>query len=237
MNGLRHGWLIASTLLACVLVSGCGDDDGGGGGGVGTSIGPEIGFFGLARADDTLLDPSGMTGNGVPIYTRVAGVTGVASGFALVVEGRPGRSGAAVGVSSYESSLTSFPDLVIQASRDLGNGSALVCDDPITMPGGVPAISPSSYDESTENIAKVNDFACRFVDGAGQPAARQVTSDSCVNFNGDFRYVDSQTTAQYCGFINVPLGFPMGDTTVMVRLRDVLGNLGPAESVIIRVVP
>jgi hypothetical protein len=235
MNGLLRGMLITSMLAFACMVAGCGDDDGGGGGMA--AMGPEITFFGVARADDTLLDPSGMTGDGTPIYTRVAGVTGVASAFTLVIEGKPGTSNAAVGASSYQQDLTSFPDLVVQASRDLGNGSAEVCDDPVLMPGGVPRISPPSYEETAENIAVVNDFACRFVDGAGETVARQNSGDSCVNFNGDFRFVDPQTTTQFCGFINVPLGFPMGDTTVTARLRDVEGHLGPARTVIIRVVP
>lgn len=235
MNDSRHGRLITSTLaLMCILASACGDDDGGGGA---AAIGPQITFFGVIRANDALLDPSGMTRDGVPIYTRVAGATGVASGFRLVIEGTPGHSGAAVGVSSYDPSLTGFPDLVIVTSRNLGNGSAQVCDDPITMPGGVPATSPPSYEETAENIAKVNDFACRFVDGTRQPVARQATIDSCVDFEGDNHFVAPQTTTQYCGFIDFPLGFQMGDTTVTARLRDILGNLGPEESVVIRVVP
>jgi hypothetical protein len=229
--------IIVASIVACTSVAlyGCGDDDGGGNKVV--EIGPLISFFGVTRADDTLLDQSGMTGDGTPIFTRIAGVTGVASGFAIVVEGRPGSSGAAVGISSYQADLSSFPDLVVQASRDLGNGSEFVCDDPMVMPGGVPGKSKADYDETSENIARVNDLACRFVDGAGEPVARQTTADSCVNFNGDFRFVEPQTTAQFCGFINVPLGFPMGDTTISTRLRDVEGNLGPEAKIIIRVVP
>ena len=107
----------------------------------------------------------------------------------------------------------------------------------MTMPGGVPGESPASYDETPDNIARVNDFSCRFVDGAGEPVARQTSSDSCVNFNGDFRFVDPQSTVQYCGFINVPLGFPMGDTTVWVSLTDIEGNLGDEAKIIVRVVP
>ncbi len=236
MKGLLRGIRVASILAcACISFSGCGDDDGGG-----NKIpltGPEISFIGVTRADDSLLDPRGTTGNGTPIFTRVAGVTGVASGFALVVEGHPGTSGAAVGISSYQVDLSSFSDLIVQASHDLGDGSVAVCDDPILMPGGVPGNSSPDYSETPENIARVNDLSCRFVDGAGEPVARQTSADSCVNFNGDFRFVDPQTTTQFCGFINVPLGFPMGDTTVWASLRDVEGNIGPEARMIIRVVP
>lgn len=236
MKGKLRGILVATTLASLfTALAGCGSDDGGGNNN--PAVGPEITFFGVTRADDTLLDESGTTGGGTPIYTRVAGATGVASGFTLVIEGKPGANAVAVGTSSYDPTLVAFPSLVVQASRDLGDGSTEVCDDPIVMPGGVPGKSRMDLDPSPENIARINDFSCRFVDGAGDPIARQVTTDSCVNFNGDFRFVDSQTTTQFCGAINVPLGFPMGDTRVTANLTDVEGNLGPEESIIIRVVP
>lgn len=235
MAGLRNrGFTALAVALAWGLASGCGD---GGGSGGGAAIGPEITFFGVTRADDTLLEPSGMTADGAPIYTRTAGATGVASGFALVVEGAPGASGAPVGVSAYDMSLSGFPDLIIQTSRDLGNGNPQVCEDPVAMPpgGGVPGSPKPSYKETAENIARVNDLACRFVDGEGRPVARQASADSCVNFNGDFRFVMPTSTVQFCGFINVPVGFPPMDTTVTARLRDTQGNLGPERSIVIRV--
>jgi hypothetical protein len=130
-----------------------------------------------------------------------------------------------------------FPDLIVQSSRNLGDGSAAVCDDPIVMPGGVPGEPNVDLEMTPQNIARINDFSCRFVDGAGEPVARQVSNDSCVNFNGDFRFVEPDTTIQFCGFINVPLGFPTGDTRVTANLTDTEGNIGPEASVIIRVVP
>src|SRR5262245_14692836 len=106
MKDLLRGILVASIVAsASASLSGCGNDDGGGGGGV-TATGPVISFFGVTRADDTLLDASGTTGDGTPIFTRIAGVTGVASGFALVIEGRPGTSGLPAGTSSYQADLS-----------------------------------------------------------------------------------------------------------------------------------
>jgi hypothetical protein len=225
-------------LASLSALAGCGSDDGGGGGGNNNpAVGPEITFFGVTRADDTLLQESDTTNNGTPIYVRSSGGTGTASGFVLVIEGTPGSNSLAVGTSSYDPTLGSFPNLIVQASHDLGDGSPAVCDDPITMPGGVPGKSRSDLDLTADNIARINDFACRFVDGAGQPLARQVSTDSCVNFDGDFRFVDPQTTVQFCGFINVPIGFPPGDTRVVANLTDVEGNIGPSKSLIIRVVP
>lgn len=197
--------------------------------------GPEITFFGLTRADDSLLPPHGAADDGTPIYIRVPGATGLASGFVLVVEGKPGASGAEVGSSSYDPTGASFPDLVIQVTHPLGDGSSTICDDPQVAPGGVPATFPVSFDATAENIAAANDFGCRFSNGGGQHRARTNSGDSCVNFNGTFNFVAPTTRAQFCGFVNVPLGFPPGDTTVTTRLRDSEGNWGAPAQIIIRV--
>lgn len=197
--------------------------------------GPQITFFGITRADEVLIEPSATADDGTHIYTRTAGVSGNASGFVLVIEGKPGPSGDPVGISTYDPTGLSFPDLAIQVTQALGNGSTAVCDDPRVNPGGVPATSPVSFDATPENIAAANDFGCRFLDGAGGHKARASRSDSCVSFNGEFDFVEPQTQRQFCGFVNVPMGFPPGDTTVTARLRDVRGNWGELAQIIIRV--
>lgn len=116
-----------------------------------------------------------------------------------------------------------------------GVGSTAVCDDPQNSPGGVPATSPVSFDATPENIAVANDLACRFIDGAGEHKARTNPADSCVNFDGRFNFVVPETTTQFCGFMNVPLGFPPGDTTVTARLRDSDGLWGDFAQIMIRV--
>lgn len=259
---MRHATAAAALAF---LILGCGDDDGGGGPAdtatptasetatptpTRTSTptptrtatatatlapGPAITFFGLTRADDQLLEPDDVADDGTPIYMRLPGVGGRASGFVLVVEGKPGGSRSRVGGSSYDPSGASFPDLSVQVSQPLGNGSTAVCDDPQVSPGGVPAISPVSFEATPENIAAVNDLACRFLDGTGENRARTNVSDSCVNFNGRFEFVAPDTTTQFCGFVNVPLGFPPGDTRVTARLRDAAGNWGGIAQIIIRV--
>jgi hypothetical protein len=198
---------------------------------------PQITFFGLTRADDTLLTPNGTTDDGTPIYVRLPGVSGRASGFNLVIEGKPGRDDNPIGTSAYDITGVGFPDLAIQVSRPLGDGSATVCDDPQSAPGGVPATSPVSFDPLPQNIAAANDFGCRFDNGAGEARARTNESDSCVNFNGRFDFVDTDTRAQFCGAINVPLGFPPGDTTVTARLRCSRGNWSEIAQIVIRVMP
>lgn len=244
------GTLIACGLLLSIGSGGCGENK------IGTNTlppstatpsptatpeppatGPSITFFGLTRADDTLVPQSGTTAAGVPVFNRTAG-----SGFSLVVEGKPGPSGKAVGRAAYQSDLTSFPDLMVEVSRPLGNGSPAVCDVSGTpgpgtqLAGGVPAIDPASFQPTQANIDAVNDLACRFVDGTGQPIGR-VPSESCVKIlpTADYIFVDTNSTIQFCGFITGVSPFPTGDTTVTVRLRDIAGNPGAAAQLVVHV--
>lgn len=203
----------------------------------GADLGPEITYIGVTRADGTRLVPADSTEKGDPIYLRRAGF-----GFSLVVEGKPGRSGAAVSPSAYQEDLVTFPDLQIEVSRELGNGSAAVCDIVNPQPGqtptpggGVPATDPTDFALNQTNIDTVNDLACRFRDGQGQPIAR-TASEACVLFpSGEYGFVNSTTTAQFCAFVDNVISFPVGDTVVTARLRDVNGNVGPARVMVIRV--
>jgi hypothetical protein len=193
--------------------------------------GPLITFFGLTRSDDTLLSPTDTTPQGVPIYPRLVGTA-----FSLVVEGMPGSSGLAVGGSAYQSDASSLPDLQVEVSRALGNGSPAVCDSTGATAGGVPAIDPPNFDALQSVVDAVNDLACRFVDGTGKPGARRSALDSCVMFaTGESGFVASNTTIQFCGFVTGVMEFPPGDTLVTVRLRDEGGNPGPAAQLIVRV--
>lgn len=244
--------LASALVIASLAVIGCGDDDGGGAAPSPTSTpaptatatptpsGPEapvITFFGVTRADDRLVELSGYE-NGVPVFSRSETIDGGSSGFSIVIEAAPGSTGAPIGTSSYDVTLVGLPDLQIQVDRPLGNGSVSVCDDPMTMPGGVPAIDPPTFDSSTQTVSTINDFACRFVDGQGDAEARTSPQDSCVAFaSGDFAFVDPESTTQYCGAINVPLAFPVGDTLVSARVRDTAGNVSDVERILIRVVP
>jgi hypothetical protein len=83
----------------------------------------------------------------------------------------------------------------------------------------------------------VNDLGCRFVDGAGQPRGRS-RFDACTFFeNGEFHFVEPNSTSQFCAGIAEPFAFPVGDTTVEARLRDTSGRAGPSAAMIIRVLP
>ena len=101
--------------------------------------------------------------------------------------------------------------------------------------GGIPAINPPAFDLSESSIDAVNDFACRFRDGAGNPIAR-TRAEACVLFvNGDYGFVGTETTTQFCGAVDGVMVFPAGDTLLTARLRDVNGNVGPHAQLIVRV--
>jgi hypothetical protein len=202
--------------------------------------GPLISFFGVIKPDDTQVPPDSMTPDGVPIYNR-----GTGSGFSLVVEGQPGSSGEKVGhqdgpdviASTFDPDVLVLPDLQIEVSRPLGNGSAAVCDDSGLTAGGVPAVDPPDFTATETNVHVVNDLACRFIDGTGQYRGRSETF-ACVQFpSGDFGFVVDTSTVQFCGYVSKVIEFPPGDTVVTARLQDVGGNPGPPAQLIIHVGP
>jgi hypothetical protein len=191
-----------------------------------------ITFFGVTRADDTLVASSGTTPDGIPVYERLSG-----AGFSLVVEGQPGPSGAPVGRSAFASDGTSFADLQIEVSRPLGNGSAVVCDRSGPMAGGVPAIDPPRFDDTPAVIAAANDLSCRFLDGSDMPVARN-RDEACIMFpHGDLHFANPASTAEFCGFVTRFMEFPTGDTLVTARLRDQGANAGTPAQIVVRVSP
>ncbi|MDX2169013.1 MAG: dockerin type I repeat-containing protein [Deltaproteobacteria bacterium] len=197
------------------------------------AIGPRVVFFGMTSADDVLQSPIGTDPDGVPIYQRAFGF-----GFRLVVEAAPGASGFSVGTDSFADG--DAPALQVQATRPLGNGSTDVCDVAPPLVGGVPGIDPPRFDDSAAVVDALNDLGCRFVDGTGQPQARNCAASCAKDANGDYACVDTATEAQFCVLVDTLLEFPPGDTLVTVRVRDkgrgtVAPNLGPPSRLIVRV--
>jgi hypothetical protein len=188
--------------------------------------GPAITFFGVLLADDSVQPPSGQTRDGIPIYQRPSGF-----GFSLVVEARESRP-ASPPLVSYTSGGP--PDLQIQATRPLGDGSLAVCDNAAPHFGGVPAIAPPQIENPTAIADALNDFGCRFVDGGGAAVGRRC-ADGCVRFDtGEFG-CQSSATVQFCGAISAPLAFRGGDTLVTVRVRGGDGQLGAPAQLIMRI--
>jgi hypothetical protein len=175
-----------------------------------------------------LLDPVGTMGD-IPVYEPAFGFA-----FSLVVEARAGASGARVGLSTFNEG--SPPDLQIQVTRPLGDGSAEVCDDTPPLLGGVPATNPPSFVDTPQNADRLNDLGCRFIDGSGNRIGRQCGDNTaCVlGTDGTFGCVSARASVQFCGFIAQILSFQTGETLVTVRVRDVRGNLGPAKQLLVR---
>lgn len=193
--------------------------------------GADVTFVGLARPDDTLLAPIGATNQGWPIYERPLGYL-----FTVVVEAKPGPSRLPVGLNAFRYDPLDpsvRPDLEIIVSRPLGDGSPAVCDNMLPMLGGVPAASSFNLTQPISDA--INDFACRFVNGAGTPGGRAAGSQCTLFADGEFHFADSRSTAQFCAGIAAPFGFTLGDTVVTVRVQDASGIPGPPASFVVRV--
>jgi len=165
-------------------------------------------------------------GQGRPIYTVGSGQ------FVIVVEGRPGTSGFQVGNSLKPGGDDNRPDLQIEATRDMGNGSPAVCDigSPSAGGGGIPRITPPSFEPGNPVITDVlNDFACRFM--------QFTPSAPCtyVDVSGEAKLITPNATIQFCDFIAATAAFPAGDTVVSAQLRDTDGNVGPTAQMVVRV--
>lgn len=194
---------------------------------------PVITYFGLTRADDTVVSPIGVTEDGIPIFERFFG-----SGFSVVVEGRRGGTNADLGPNTYNWSPvdpTVLPDLQVVVSRALGDGSASVCDDIAPQLGGVPAVEPPEFGTTQAVANAINDFSCRFKDGLGSRRGRDAIDACTLSGDGIFRFVNATTTLQYCGLINEPLSFPFGDTVVTAVIRDLGGNVSVPRQIVVRI--
>ncbi|MFI5396341.1 MAG: dockerin type I domain-containing protein [Candidatus Binatia bacterium] len=202
-------------------------------------IGPTVTFFGLTNADDTLVPSSGTNADGLTVF-RYSG----SFGFHIVVEGEanPELLDLTI-ITTYEPDLKSFPDLQIEASNPLGNGSPAVCDRSGPNAGGVPALWPPNFDPTQQNINIVNDLACRFVDGQGAPAGRSAL-DACVQYSdmfgngtGVYGYENPSSKIEFCSLVDTPDQFPQGDTVLTVRLRDTAGNVGAPAQIVVHIGP
>ncbi|MCX8073445.1 MAG: hypothetical protein N3C12_13515 [Candidatus Binatia bacterium] len=194
-----------------------------------------ITFLGIARADDRLLSPVEVFLDGTVVYERTSG-----SNFSIVVEARPGGANTPVGVRTFQWDPIRpdvLPDLAVVSSTPLGNGSLAVCDDTLPVLGGVPAWNGSLDLPGSQQLADViNDLACRFKDGSGQPRGRNA-NEACTLFDdGQYRFAGVGSTVQFCGFIDSAVALPVGaETRFMVRVRDEAGRWSSPRSMVVRV--
>lgn len=187
----------------------------------GHPIGPVITFFGAARADGSAVEPESVDNKGIPVYRSEVG-----AGFMLVVEAKAGASGYDPGrrVFAYvPGDKTVRPDLEIESSHDMGNGSPEVCDRTRPHIGGMPGINPPSFAETQKIADAINDFSCRF------EAFIESEGSGTLNKNGDYSFVSKDTTTQFCMIVARAYAFPIGKTLLSVRVRDTEGNPGPVK--------
>jgi hypothetical protein len=195
--------------------------------------GPQVTFFGLARADGRVVTPVGTTPDGAAIYPRVMGF-----GFFIVFEARPGLSNQDVGTNTFRSSASDpnlLPDFQLVSNRPLGDGSTAICDvQPPGFIGGVPAVNPPVFGGSQASANAINDFACRF-------DARRFTTDACTrNAALEERFVSTGSRiVQFCSTVGVgqEVEFPVGDTRLTGRALDIGGHPGLPVSIVVRVQP
>ena len=192
-----------------------------------------ITFFGLTNFANQVWPPDAVE-QGSPVYNSQ---NGVGAGFFIIVEAKGGGSGLPPGTKSLNTDPNNpgvRPDLQIEADHDLGNGSAAICDapgpNPTQTPGGVPKVSPPSFDPSSQHVADVlNDFGCRF--------ELHFAADPCtLNANDNPAFAGVGTSTQFCAAVGAVLEFPTHtDTMVTVQWRDTGGNIGNMKRLIVRV--
>ncbi len=180
-------------------------------------------YLGVARADGIVTDPIGTSPQGFSIYDRPLG-----SGFLLVAEARRGPDFLRVGSQTFVPN--GLPDFRLVASRPLGNGSTIVCDDGSAgLLGGVPAVVPIEF--GAPAAAALNDMGCRFT-------PRGNDGDACTrDFTAVSSFVESTSQIQFCSSpgVGTEIAFPPGDTVLTVRIANIAGQLGEAVSIVIRV--
>jgi hypothetical protein len=128
------------------------------------------------------------------------------------------------------------PDVQIEASNPLGNGDPMVLCDSGNF-DGVPSIEPPDFGPDTpqKNISSaLVDFSCRFT-------SFDPSNPCTLNSSGNFALggpSGSNPSIQFCSSrLSFGQAFPIGDTRLTVRLRDLALNLGAPEQLIVRVVP
>lgn len=188
--------------------------------------GPIVTTFALASADGTFKPTVDTDGEGRPVYSNDSN-----DDFILFVEGRPGPSRLPVGTQRFSfvpGDPSGQPDLQIESTQSLGNGSAAVCDDSFPTLGGVPGINPSDFSAVQPVSDALNDFSCRFRTFAETDFA--CTQDG----SGNYVFANSSSTVQFCVLIDNALVFP-ATTVLTVRLRDTAGHAGPPAQIVVHI--
>jgi hypothetical protein len=120
----------------------------------------------------------------------------------------------------------------ILANRNLGNGSAEVCDRgpaPLAI-GGVPGFPTLDFNPNSQAVTDaLNDLSCRLSDNTTAPCT--------LNSRGIPAFYAPDTTVQVCSdtVLGVEMHFGQGDTVLVAQWRDRNGNIGRTKEIVIRV--
>jgi len=188
---------------------------------------PEITYFGVVRADDLPQQPAGVDTAGRPIFMRVQG-----QGMTLVLEAQRGNRALEFNAYDPEGGPRGVEFLV---SRPLGDGSAVVCDTQPPLIGGVPGFDPPVFSDAPAVEAAIDDLGCRVSDGAGAPRGRIAHTACTLDATSEYGFVEPSSEIQYCLPIAKAWGFPLGDTIVAARVRDVAGQTSAPRELVVRV--
>ncbi len=196
-----------------------------------TPIPPVITYFGVASADDSVVQPVETDAAGRSVFSRLIG-----HGMSLIIEATAGPGGLPVGNDAF-SAIDELPSLQVLVSRDLGDGAPAVCDvDPDNQIfGGVPGIDPLLFSMNGAVVDAINDLGCRVNDGTGEALGRDISTPCTRDDFGNFAFVDPSTTIQFCLPIARAWRFAPGETTVAARVRSVNGGTSVPEELVVRV--
>ena len=189
--------------------------------------GPIVTAFGLADVNGTFIRSSDSDSAGRPIFVHQGG-----AGFVIFIEGRPGLSRLRVGTDLLKSTAgdaANQPDLQVESTHNLGDGSATVCDKNLPAPGGVPGIDPPDFSQIQAVSDALNDLSCRF-------KSFVETDFACTqDRDGNFIFGNPISTVQFCALVNNSLTFPVGDTVLTARLLDRAGQAGSQVQIVVRI--
>ena len=171
-------------------------------------------------------------GQGRRVFRRATGQ------FLMVVEAGLGTSNRNVGSEGVFSNNTIVsisdpsgkPSMMMLADHNLGDGSAKI--DCRTLPlGGVKGFPALDFNAGSSATTAMVDMACRF------EFAQSTTLGCTKDRFGNFAFLNSSSTRQFCFQVGNVSEFPLGRTTVALQLRDTSGNIGPRYEFVVVVDP
>jgi len=96
--------------------------------------------------------------------------------------------------------------------------------------GSVPAVNPPDFGESQTVSAALSDLACNFIVAPDSEGACTFDPETLEG-----AFADDSSTIQFCYEVLPTGSFPVGDTILTARLRDVAGGVGNPATIVVHV--